>query len=79
MNGHTATPEHLAPLEAAARIFCAKIGANPDEQVQVPHPFIQGAAISAPLWYGPAEELLHLATMIASLKEANSAPKVIVQ
>lgn len=72
------TPTHLAPMEAAARIFCAKIGADPDEQVRVPHPFIQGAAITAPFWYGPAEELLHLATMLTALKEATQ-PKVVVQ
>lgn len=74
------TPAHLAPLETAARIFCAKIGVDPDEQVRMPHPLIRGATIGTPFWHGPAEEMLHLSAMLASFKEAaDMTPKVVMQ
>jgi hypothetical protein len=73
------TPDHLIPYEAAARVLCAKIGADPDDVVQEAHPFIRGATVTRPFWYGPAAELGHLSLLLTSLKEASASPKVVMQ
>ena len=69
----TEAPEHLAPLELAARIFCRNIGVDPDELVRTAHPIITGAFFTEPFWHRPAEEMLRLSAMLAALKEAHNA------
>ncbi len=67
-------------FEPAARIYCTKIGVDPDEGVQVPHPLGIAVAFHVPRWTMEAERLIDLSVMLTSLKEAgNAQPKVIVQ
>lgn len=71
------TPAHLQPLEAAARIYCAKVGINPDEQIQTPHPLGLALPFSVPRWTIEAERLLDLSMMLTAIKEAaNAKPKI---
>lgn len=78
----TTKQEHLKPYEPAARIYCAKIGADPDQAVRVPHPVFPGAAIQVPRWAMEAERLVDFSLMLTALKEAArvpTAPKIVVQ
>ena len=72
------TPPRLAPLEAAARLYCAKAGINPDERIDAHHPLIRGATVSEPAWHREAERLLDLAMMLSSMREVATAPTVLV-
>lgn len=67
--------DHLNPLEPAARIFCAMQGQDPDEQMQVPHPFLQGVPFTRPAWHFPAENMLNLNQMLVAMKQAAQAAK----
>lgn len=64
------TEEQLKPYEAAARIYCAKIGADPDEPIALPHPIIQGAVFSIPTWTDVAERMLDLSVLLSSIRQA---------
>lgn len=61
---------HLTPYEPAARIFCAMDGQNPDEPMDVPHPLIQGAALTRPAWHFPAEQMVNLSRMLVAMRQA---------
>lgn len=72
--------EHLKLYETAARLYCEKIGVDPDATVRMPHPLVKGALVdSPPMWHDAAEQLFDLSMMLASMKEAANASKVIVQ
>lgn len=62
--------QHLTPLEPAARIFCAMNQQDPDEEMQVPHPFLQGIPLKRPAWHFAAENMLNLSQMLAAMKQA---------
>lgn len=73
MNGHDNLEfnwDHLKPLERAARIFCDMNAQNPDEQMAVPHPMLQGVALHRPAWHFAAEALLNLNQMLVALRRA---------
>ncbi len=63
------------PYETAARIYCAKMGWDPDESIQLPHPTIVGHEIEVPRWELAAEELIEFSAKLSSLKEAFEQPK----
>lgn len=78
MNG-TDNNAHLKPYEAAARIYCAKIGVDPDATVKERHPFIAGLTRDVPAWHGAASQLIELSLMLSAMKEAaGSQPKVLM-
>lgn len=62
--------DHLAPLEPAARIFCAMNGQDPDEQMPVPHPMGLAVPFSRPAWHFAADQMLNLSQMLAAMKQA---------
>lgn len=83
-NQPTTDDRRLKPFEAAARIYCTKLGVDPDESVAVRHPLIVGMTMDAPMWHEAAERLIDLSRMLAAMGEAKSlaavvAPKAIVQ
>lgn len=61
----------LAPYEAAARIYCAKYGIDPDERVPSGEQssIIGAGAKLIPQWMPVASELLDLSIMLTSLRE----------
>lgn len=60
--------EHLAPLEAAARIYCAHMGQDPDHMNRQ-EGMIVGVPILRPTWCFAAEKLLDLIQMMDALKK----------
>ena len=62
---------HLAPYEPAARIFCAMENQNPDEEMEVPHPILQGVALKRPAWHFPAERMISLSRMLVAMRQAD--------
>ena len=66
--------DHLAPLEAAARIFCKMQDQDADEVMEVPHPMgLAGVKFTRPAWHFAAEALLNLNQMLVALKRAAEA------
>lgn len=59
---------HLAPLEAAARVYCKHMGQDPDHMNSVPTA-IAGVDRRRPTWLFAAEKLLDLIQMLDSLKQ----------
>lgn len=70
--------DHLKPLEAAARIYCAMNDQDADENMKVPHPMLEGVPFFRPAWHFAAEALLNLNQMLVALRQAQlgaGAPK----
>lgn len=68
------TKEALAHYEDAARLYCQRIGENPEERVNKPHPELRGVIDrSTRLWHLAAEKLHDLSMMLTSLKDAAEA------
>lgn len=65
------TPEHLLPMQAAARILCQLDGVNPDESTPTPHPLFPGVTQNAPAWHAAAEYLLTFTKALTALKMAH--------
>lgn len=62
---------HLAPLEAAARIYCKMNDQDADERMRVPHPMgLQGVEFTRPAWHFAAEHMLNLSQMLAAMRQA---------
>lgn len=61
---------HLAPYEKAARLYCARIGVDPDGVTEVEHP--QGLAVPTfrAAWCFAADKLIDLSHMLVSMREA---------
>ncbi len=64
------TPEHLRPFERAARIYCQKVGIDPDGATVQPHPVLAGMTVSTPQWHEVAAGMLELNLMLLSIREA---------
>lgn len=62
--------DHLTPYEPAARIYCTMNDQDPDQEMEVPHPFIQGAGLKRPAWHFPAENMINLSQMLTAMKQA---------
>lgn len=65
----------LAPFETAARIYCEKVGMNPDDVTRTPHPLIAGMAVEQPVWHSVAERLRDLSMLLTSLRAAAEKAK----
>ena len=61
---------HLTPFEPAARIYCAMNDRDPDQQMQVEHPFLAGVPFSRPAWHFPAENMINLSQMLTAMRRA---------
>jgi hypothetical protein len=73
--------KRVAAYERHARIYCAKMGENPDQPLPLPHPQLAGVVVQVPVWYTVAERMFDLTTLLRSISEgnqpaANDAPKV---
>lgn len=68
----------LAPYEAAARIYCAKTGMDPDAEMVQRHPHLRGVTVRVPFWHKVAEQMIDLSLMLTSIREASQASAVIV-
>lgn len=62
--------EFLRAYEKAARIYCGKMGLDPDGMIQVPHPTVKGAMSLRARWMFAAQELIEFAQKLTSLREA---------
>lgn len=73
-----------ARFERAARIFCDKVGMDPDRVLQMPgaRPKIAGVPppiVKVPQWKLVAEELFDLSARLTALREAaTDKPKVLL-
>lgn len=65
--------EILKAYEPAARIYCERRGADPDEQV--PEGYFLGIAKMVPVWHSIAIELHDLSLRLVAMKEAAALPK----
>lgn len=67
----TLNKEQLKHYEVAARLYCERIGENPDQRVPRPHPEIQGVVdTSTRVWHLAADKLHDLSMMLTSLRDA---------
>lgn len=63
--------EQLAHYEIAARLYCERIGENPEERIPRPHPEIKGVIdTSTRMWHLAADKLHDLSMMLTSLRDA---------
>lgn len=69
MNAPVQVDAHNA-FEPAARIYCVRIGVDPDAVRKLQHPFIAGMTVDVPAWKLEAERLLDLSTMLSAMKAA---------
>jgi hypothetical protein len=60
----------VTAYEVAARIYCAKIGANPDQMLAVPHPHLANINVNVPFWYTIAERMFDLHMLLSSISQA---------
>lgn len=77
--GEVYVPEHLKPLEMAARIYLKKRGASADDNVPQAHPTLAGVVVLTPVWCFVAEELIDLSMKLTSIKEASEKQSVLVR
>lgn len=65
------TKEQLAHYEIAARLYCQRIGEDPEVRVPQPHPTIKGVMTSeGRVWHLAAGKLHDLSMMLTSLRDA---------
>lgn len=69
---NAATPNPLAAYERAARLYCAKLGLDPDEELDAPHPLGFAVRYTRLQWEFAAEKLIDLSQMLTALREAQS-------
>lgn len=67
--------EILKAYEPAARIYCGKLGVDPDMMVPDTDQVLIGVQKMVPLWHSAALELHDLSMQLVSLQEA-ARPKV---
>lgn len=72
-------PEHVKPLEMAARIYLKKRGASGDNLVPQEHPTLANVVVQVPVWCLVAEELIDLSMKLTSIKEASEKQSVLVR
>lgn len=71
----------VTAYQAAARLYCASSGLDPDRSVAVPHQQLAGVQVEMPFWYTIAERMFDLALLLRSIGEmqkqaaANDAAK----
>lgn len=72
------TDNPLAPFEAAARLYCQKVGIDPDEKIPVQNRRLVGVNSFVYRWQLAAEELMDFSMKLTSLREA-AQPKPVKQ
>lgn len=65
--------QRLKPYEPAARLYCSKVGMDPDYVMQAPHPELAGVVVDTPFWVIVAEKMIDLSMMLTSIREASAA------
>lgn len=63
----------LLPYKPAAVALCNMHGVDPEKEVQVLHPLIQGVTLARPAWELRAEALIDLSQMLLALRIGNAA------
>lgn len=71
----TIQDEILKAYEPAARIYCGKLGCDPDMMVPDPDQLFIGVEKMKPVWHSVAHELHDLSMRLVSMKEA-AQPKI---
>lgn len=77
-NSNQNDEDYLAPFETAARIYCNRVGVDPDEVYTVPSA-VPGMFRNVPRWRGAAEELLDLSIKLSCLRVAMDKGKTAVK
>lgn len=75
------TNPDLTPYEAAARLYCAQTGQDPDAEMVIPHPFLRGTTQRVPFWHAIAERMVDLSLLLTSMRKASegqTTPAVII-
>ena len=62
--------EQLMQVQPAARIYCKKIGVNPDNEVEIPHPEGLAVLVKRPVWMFIGDQMVEMMLMLQSIKEA---------
>ena len=62
---------HLAPYEQAARLYCARLGVDPNAVSEVAHPSGLAVPTFRPAWAFAADKLIDLSHMLGALREAS--------
>lgn len=63
--------EQLAHYEVAARLYCERIGENPEQRIPRPHPEIKGVVdMNMRTWHLAANKLHDLSMMLTSMRDA---------
>lgn len=63
------TTKDLAPYERAARIYCGRLGLNPDDLVPTLGSVIAHELTTRPRWQAVAEQVVHLLLLMQSVRE----------
>lgn len=65
------TERDLAQYERAARIYCNRLGLDPDDHIEVPNPAgLVGVATTTLRWKQAAEQMILFSVMMVSMREA---------
>lgn len=65
------TKEQLKHYEVAARLYCERIGEDPEARVPAPHATLKGVTdMSGRVWHLAAHKLHDLSMMLTSLRDA---------
>lgn len=71
--------DHLKPFESAARLYCKKIGADPDQKMPREHPLLAGQVVWFDQWRIVAEDLIDLSMKLSAMREAAELDKLLVR
>lgn len=72
-------PPEVKPFETAARIYMAKCGDNPDDNVPQGHPTLDGVVVHVPVWCFAAKDMIDLAFKLQAMKEAAAAGPLVLK
>lgn len=64
------TPELRKLYELAARLYCKRIGEDPEARVPMPDPKIPGASIPGRMWWLAAEKIHDTSMLLTSMNDA---------
>lgn len=64
------TAEQRKLYETAARLYCQRIGENPDERIPMPDPKIPGVQLPGRMWWLGAEKIHDMSMLLTSMKDA---------
>lgn len=73
------TLEQLAPVKAAAIIYCKKIGQRPEADVPAPHPSGLDTPYARPTWAFIGDQMMDLLLMLQAIAEAKLAKEAVME